>query len=87
MYLRLMEKRVFTLDEVAKIFRVDPRTIFRLIHGQNADGKKLPATKVGRAWRITEDNLRTYLMANANIRNELEFSRWIDVVKTPKKKK
>lgn len=82
-----MEKRVFTLDEVAKIFRVNPRTIFRLIHGQNEAGKKLPATKIGRAWRITEDNLKTFLLENANIRNKLEFSRMTDVVKAPKKKK
>ncbi len=82
-----MQKRVFTLEEVARIFRVNPRTIFRLIHGQNAEGKKLPATKIGRAWRITEDNLKTFLLENANIRNELEFSRMIEVVKTPKKKK
>ena len=81
-----MEKRVFTLDEVAKIFNVNPRTIFRLIHGQNLEGKKLPATKVGRAWRITEDNLRTYLMENANVRNELEMSAMKEYVKVPKKK-
>ncbi len=81
-----MEKRVFTLDEVAEIFHVDPKTIFRLIHGLNKQGKKLPATKVGRAWRITEDNLRTYLMENANIRNELEFRSVIEPVKNPKRK-
>ena len=82
-----MEKRVFTLDEVAKLFAVNPRTIFRLIHGQNEEGKKLPATKVGRAWRITEDNLKTYLMENANIRNELEFQRVMEPIKREKKKK
>jgi len=81
-----MEKRVFTLDEVAKTFNVDPRTIFRLIHGQNKEGKKLPATKVGRAWRISEDNLRTYLLENANVRNELEFSKMKEYVKSPEKK-
>lgn len=82
-----MEKRVFTLDEVAKIFRVDPKTIFRLIHGQNAEGKKLPATKVGRAWRITEDNLRIHLLRNANIRSALEFGRMSVPMKNPKKRK
>lgn len=82
-----MKKDVFTLQEVAEIFRVNERTIFRLIHGQNLEGKKLPATKVGRAWRITEDNLRTYLKANANIRNELEFRAMVEPVKNPKKKK
>lgn len=81
-----MEKRAFTLDEVAKIFRVNPRTIFRLIHGQNADGKRLPATKIGRSWRITEENLKTFLLENANIRNELEFRKMIEPVKQPKKK-
>lgn len=82
-----MGKVVFTLDEVAKLLRVNPRTIFRLIHGQNLEGKKLPATKVGRAWRITEDNLKTYLLENANIRNEIEFEAMIEPFKKPKKKK
>jgi excisionase family DNA binding protein len=82
-----MEKRVFTLDEVAKIFRVNPRTIFRLIHGQNEAGKKLPATKIGRSWRITEDNLKTFLLENANIRSKLEFKQVTEIVREPKKKK
>lgn len=82
-----MGKAVFTLDEVAKLLRVNPRTIFRLIHGQNLEGKKLPATKVGRAWRITEDNLKTYLLENANIANEIEFEAMMEPIKKAKKKK
>lgn len=82
-----MEKRVFTLDEVAKLLRVNPRTIFRLLHGQNLAGKKLPAIKVGRAWRITEDNLKSFLMENANVAREVMFEGMTEPIKKPKAKK
>jgi len=82
-----MENRVFTLDEVAKILRVDPRTIFRLIHGQNVEKKKLPATKIGRSWRITEADLKKFFTENANMENELQKVFVKSVRKARQKKK
>lgn len=82
-----MKKDIFTLQEVAKIFRVNPRTIFRLIHGQNETGNKLPALKVGRSWRITENDLKMFLLKNANVSSELELKRMMAVVKPEKSSK
>ena len=82
-----MENRVFTLDEVAKILRVDPRTIFRLIHGQNVEKIKLPATKIGRSWRITEADLKKFFTENANMENELQKVFVKSVRKARQKKK
>ena len=74
MYLRFMTNRVFTLQEVADILRVSRRTIYRLISGDNKQGIKLPATQVGRSWRVGESALKMYLAENANVR-EQQFKR------------
>lgn len=66
-----MTNRVFTLQEVADILRVNRRTIYRLIKGDNKQGIKLPATQVGRSWRVLESSLRMYLSKNANAREDL----------------
>ena len=62
-----MEDRLLTLKEVAGILRVNERTVFRLIHGQNARGIKLPATKIG-TWRISQKALTDFLLSNTNLR-------------------
>ena len=82
-----MGKAVYTLEEVAVILRVNPRTIFRLLHGQNVKGIKLPATKVGRSWRISERDLKTFLTENANMREAFNQREFRDYIKTPKQKK
>lgn len=66
-----MPNRVFTLQEVADILRVNRRTIYRLVKGDNERGIKLPATRVGRTWRVAESALRMYLAENANVREGL----------------
>lgn len=63
-----MTNRVFTLQEVADILRVSSRTIYRLIKGDNKQSIKLPATQVGRSWRVGESALQMFLAENANIR-------------------
>ena len=47
---------LLTIAEVADRLRVDQKTIRRWI-----DAKELPAFKLGRQWRISEQNLRQFL--------------------------
>ena len=48
--------RLLTIAEVADRLRVNQKTIRRWI-----DAKELPAFKLGRQWRISEQNLRQFL--------------------------
>lgn len=43
---------IFTLEEVAKYLKVGKRTIYRLVAE-----KKIPAFKVGGAWRFTRADI------------------------------
>ena len=47
---------IYTAAQVATILQVSPRTVERLV----AQGR-LPAVRVGRRLRITQQQLRTYL--------------------------
>ena len=47
---------LLTIAEVADRLRVDQKTVRRWI-----DAKELPAFKLGRQWRISEQNLRQFL--------------------------
>ncbi len=47
---------LLTIAEVADRLRVNQKTIRRWI-----DAKELPAFKLGRQWRISEQNLRQFL--------------------------
>ncbi len=51
-----------TTIEVARYFRVDKYTIYRL-----ASKKKLPAFKVGNQWRFKRSILEVWLKRNMNI--------------------
>ncbi len=52
----MSETKYYTIREVAKLLRVNPRTVENLIlTGQ------LSATKVGRQWRISQSQLDEYL--------------------------
>jgi excisionase family DNA binding protein len=48
--------KVYTVQEVARILRVNPLTVLRLIKRGN-----LRARKVGRVYRITEQELSLFL--------------------------
>jgi excisionase family DNA binding protein len=48
--------RFFTVVDVAEILSLSPRSVRRLI-----DDKQLPVHKFGRAVRIAEDDLRTFI--------------------------
>jgi excisionase family DNA binding protein len=51
---------VLTADEAAEILRVTVTTIKKMC----ADGR-LPAAKVGRAWRLNRDDVLAYLRGEA----------------------
>ena len=71
---------LLTLQEVAEELRVNPRTVFRLIRGENTTGKKLPAVMVGHSWRIRREDLNTFLVENLNLNTPAKKTK-------PKKKK
>ncbi len=71
---------LLTLQEVADELRVNPRTVFRLIRGENTTGKKLPAVMVGHSWRIRRDDLNKFLVENLNLNTPAKKTK-------PKKKK
>jgi excisionase family DNA binding protein len=43
----------FTVSELAKEFRVNPKTIYRRLWA-----KQVPAYKVGRSWRIAKKDIK-----------------------------
>jgi excisionase family DNA binding protein len=53
---RLAEVRFLTVAEVASIMRVSKMTVYRLVHAG-----ELPAVRVGRSFRVPEDEVHTYL--------------------------
>ena len=48
--------RFLTVAEVAELMRVSKMTVYRLVHGG-----ELPAVRVGRSFRVTEDDVNEYL--------------------------
>jgi len=53
---------VMTPEQVADLLQLSTETIYRLIRDQ-----KLAAAKIGRAYRITEADLETFLAANSTM--------------------
>ncbi len=52
----MSEAKFLTVAEVAAMMRVSKMTVYRLVH--NGD---LPAVRVGRSFRVTEDDVHEYL--------------------------
>jgi len=48
--------RFLTVAEVATMMRVSKMTVYRLVHSG-----ELPAVRVGRSFRVTEDDVQEYL--------------------------
>lgn len=48
--------KIYTVNEVAEILKVDPATIRILLRTQ-----KLKGLKIGNSWRIEENELEAYL--------------------------
>jgi len=52
----LAELRFLTVAEVATLMRVSKMTVYRLVHAGD-----LPAVRVGRSFRVPEDEVHKYL--------------------------
>jgi len=52
----MSESRFLTIAEVAAQMRVSKMTVYRLVHSG-----ELPAVRVGRSFRVTEDDVDEYL--------------------------
>ncbi len=50
------EVKFLTVAEVAAMMRVSKMTVYRLVHGG-----ELPAVRVGRSFRVREDDVEEYL--------------------------
>lgn len=47
---------IYTLDEVSELLKVTKRTLYKYL----SEGK-LPASKVGREWRVTEEQIKEFM--------------------------
>ncbi|MFL6106968.1 MAG: helix-turn-helix domain-containing protein [Marmoricola sp.] len=52
----ISEVKFLTIAEVASVMRVSKMTVYRLVHGGD-----LPAVRVGRSFRVSEDDVNEYL--------------------------
>jgi excisionase family DNA binding protein len=52
----MSEAKFLTIAEVAAMMRVSKMTVYRLVHSE-----ELPAVRVGRSFRVTEDDVNEYL--------------------------
>ena len=52
----LPDPKFLTIAEVATVMRVSKMTVYRLVHGG-----ELPAVRVGRSFRVSEEDVDDYL--------------------------
>ena len=52
----ISDSKFLTVAEVAAMMRVSKMTVYRLVHGG-----ELPAVRVGRSFRVLEDDVDEYL--------------------------
>ena len=52
----ISEVKFLTIAEVASVMRVSKMTVYRLVHGG-----ELPAVRVGRSFRVVEEDVNEYL--------------------------
>lgn len=57
--------KIYTVNEVAEMLKVDPETIRLLLRNQ-----KLKGLKIGNSWRIEENELEAYLETLRGENNE-----------------
>ena len=55
----ISEVKFLTVAEVASVMRVSKMTVYRLVHGGD-----LPAVRVGRSFRVSEDDVNEYLRSS-----------------------
>ncbi len=63
-----MNAPLLTVAEVADLFRVSSMTVYRLIRNG-----ELPAVRVGRSYRVREDDLQAYLQAQVVDPEEMDL--------------
>ena len=56
---QLGEVQFLTVEEVASIMRVSKMTVYRMVHAG-----ELPAIRVGRSFRVPEDEVHKYLRSS-----------------------
>ena len=59
------ELKVYALEEVCDILKVTKRTMYNYIKAG-----KLKAVKMGKYWRVTEENLRAFVEAGSPVVNQ-----------------
>lgn len=52
----MSELKVYTIDEIAELLHITRRTLYAYLKTG-----KLKAIKVGKYWRVTEENLKDFL--------------------------
>jgi excisionase family DNA binding protein len=62
-----METRLYSIEDLSGILKLHPKTILRFIH----EGK-LVARKIGRAWMVSEADLKNYVHSELSGRAEDE---------------
>jgi excisionase family DNA binding protein len=60
-----MEPRLYSIEDLTGILKLHPKTILRFIH----EGK-LAARKIGRAWMVSEGDLKNYVHGELSGRAE-----------------
>jgi excisionase family DNA binding protein len=55
----ISEVKFLTIAEVASVMRVSKMTVYRLVHNG-----ELPAVRVGRSFRVREDDVNEYLKSS-----------------------
>ena len=61
----MADLKVYTLEEVCDILKVTKRTVYRYI---KAD--KLHAVKMGKYWRVSEENLKAFIETGTPVLDE-----------------
>ena len=61
----MTEIKVYTLDEVADILKVTKRTLYNYVKAG-----KLPAVKMGKYWRVSEENLKAFIETGTPVLDE-----------------
>lgn len=56
---------MLSVNQVADVLNLDPRIVRKLLL-QLDPAKRLPGVKIGKSWRISRDQLRTYLLTHHN---------------------
>lgn len=71
-----MGTKLYSINDLSKILDLHPKTILRFIHEE-----KIMARKIGRTWRISEDNLKAFCHCELSGKQNPELSPKYDTLK------